>query len=118
ASKSVVLHRLAAGTTSVVDLSEVVGLAEDRFFSSAEIGPLGVVIVTGNGSGRYDVLHSADGSTYGKVSTPAPGAGKKLSVNGITMSADAVKIRLNVYPEGDTSGGPPEAQRLFVGTPR
>ena len=115
---SAVLHRLGAGTTSALDLSEVVGLSDSRFFRAAEIGPLGMAMVTSDSSGSFEVLHSADGYTYGRVSTPAPEAGKKYSANGITMSADAVKVRLNVYPAGDTAGGPPEAQKLFVGTPR
>lgn len=115
---SVQLHRLGAGSTTSLDLSDVVGLSEDRFYYAAEMGPLGIALVVGEGSGRYAVLHSSDGMTYGRTEVPAAEAGTKQSVNGITMSADAVKVRLNLYPAGDTSGGPPEAQRLFVGTPR
>lgn len=116
-TRSVVLHRLGAGSVSSVDLSDVADLSEDRYFAAAEIGPLGLVLVTNSPTGHQQVLHSADGMNYGRTDVPAALSGKKHSVNGVTMSADAVKVRLNVYPAGDTTGGPPEGQRLFVGTP-
>ncbi len=117
-SGSLQLHRLGSGSTSSLDLSEVAGLGDERYFAAAEVGPLGVVIVTSGPDGGQQVLHSADGTTYGRSQVPAAPVGQKQSINGVTMSADAVKVRLNLYPADDISGGPPEAQRLFVGTPR
>jgi hypothetical protein len=76
-----------------------------------------VVVVT-SADGGSEVVHSLDGVSFSRTAVPADGDGNRQAVNGVTMSADAVKIRLNIYPPGDTAGGPPAGQRLFVGTPR
>ena len=49
---------------------------------------------------------------------PRPEPGTRQSVNGVTVTADAVKVRLSVRAADDVTGEGPARQRLLVGTPK
>ena len=87
--------------------------------------PLGVAFTFTSGmgddgrGGRTVVVHSADGTTFAQQELPAAPAGKVERPNSVTVSADAVIVRLNSYPKGAVTGdgGVRPTQRAFVGTP-
>lgn len=116
------VHALSGAGVESHDLTDLAGLSPEgtRYPAAAGIGPLGVAVVIGTHEAgqRGSVLHSADGVEYSRTELPAPPDGKRQTVNGMTMSADAVKVRLNVRDGDDLAGEGPPDQRLLVGTPR
>lgn len=117
-----VLHSYSGAGVESHDLTELAGLTPegDRYPEQGGIGPLGVAVVIGSNEPgqRGVVLHSTDGVAFSRTDLPAAPDGKRQSVNGMTMTADAVKVRLNVRDADDLAGEGPPDQRLLVGTPR
>jgi hypothetical protein len=120
--QTVSVHRIeAGGAVTTIGLNELVGLPAGTAVFGSEVGPLGVAVVVGTSMGGTDtemeVLTSLDGLQFSRQEVPDPDPGTKETVNGVTITPDAVKVRLSVRDADDQSGGPPAAQRLFVGTP-
>lgn len=120
------LATLTPGGPQVTDLGSALGGDRDGFVSSpVAIGPLGVAFTYTTGlredgtGGRTVVVHTADGTSVAEQELPAPPAGRTERVNNVSVSADAITVRLNSYPEGTTpgDGGTRPTQRAFVGTP-
>jgi hypothetical protein len=114
---------LDAAGLSLTDVREALGdLDTETYVPAVAFGPLGFVAVTQSGApgeATTQVAHTPDGTTFSTTPVPAPAPGRREVVNGVTVSADAVKVRLNARPEG--TAGDDElvpVQRLFVGTPR
>lgn len=117
------VHRIEpGGTVTTVDVNELVGLPANAGIYAQAVGPLGVAVVLGDGDGGDDVeptlATSLDGVQWSTQPLPDPEPGTRESISGITITPDAVKVRLNVR-DADAPIGvePPSAQRLFVGTP-
>ncbi|HEV7723177.1 MAG TPA: hypothetical protein VGO60_17935, partial [Iamia sp.] len=120
--QEVEVHRVeAGGAVTTVDVNDLIDVPRGSGIYAYAVGPLGVAIVLGQGPGGVDedpvLVHSLDGLQFSRQALPAADPGTRESVNGITITPDAVKVRLNVRDEGDLTGGSPAAQRLFVGTP-
>ncbi|HEU5150069.1 MAG TPA: hypothetical protein VFU19_06200 [Iamia sp.] len=112
------VHRIdAGGTVTTVDLNELLELPTDVGINGAGVGPLGVAVALGPFDGPKEVVWSGDGVRWSRQELPEPAPGTKESVNGITVTPDAIKVRLNQRDPADMTGGAPAGQRLFVGTP-
>ena len=119
----VVVHRVEGpGSATATDLNELLDVPAGAGVAGYAVGPLGVAVVLDDGirgaePARFEVVTSLDGLQWSRQPLPAPEPGTRDAVNGITVTPDAIKVRLNVRDEADLSGGAPAAQRLFVGTP-
>lgn len=94
-------------------------LSEDLtglYVADVAFGPLGVAVVYG-GSERM-VAYSPNGNDWSTHDLPDPPAETRESANGVIVTADAVKVRLNAYDEDAIPGAEPRSQRLLVGTPQ
>ncbi|MEO6627134.1 MAG: hypothetical protein ABIP03_01050 [Aquihabitans sp.] len=102
------------------DLATALGIKPEYFgWSGHAFGPLGMALVTsGPSQGDERVVYTADGKTFATQALPPAPAGKRQGVNGVTVTADAIKVRLNLRPATDEFAETTPAQRLFVGTPR
>lgn len=102
------------------DLATALGIKPEHFgWSGHAFGPLGMALVTaGPSQGDERVVYTADGKTFATQALPAAPAGKRQGVNGVTVTADAVKVRLNLRTATDEFAETTPTQRLFVGTPR
>lgn len=114
-----VLHRLDV-PGSTVDLNEALGSPPDQFrIGDVSFGPLGMATqLWANDGGPTRILFSADGQSFSVVDIPPAPAGKRQGISGVSVTADAVKVRLSLRPATDQTGEGPSTQRLFVGTPR
>lgn len=81
------------------------------------MGSAGVAVVMGPYDGPEEVVWSGDGIRWSRQELPEAEPGTKDAVNGITVTPDAIKVRLDVRDEADMTGATPAGQRLFVGTP-
>jgi len=120
--QEVQVHRVeAGGAVTTTDVNELVGVPSGAGIYAYAVGPLGVAVVLGEGASGEDdtqvLVHSLDGLQFSRQDLPAEEAGTRESVNGITITPDAIKVRLNVRDEADLTGATPAAQRLLVGTP-
>lgn len=115
------LHGLGGGG-SVADIAELLGLpAGSITMSGRGFGPMGVALVVQAEGESPRVVTSSDGVSYSVEEIPLDemaGPGERASVNGVTVTADAIKVRVNVRASEDVGGGAPLAQQLYVGTPR
>jgi hypothetical protein len=117
------VHRIEGpGAVSTVDLDDLLGEGASGAVFASAVGPAGVAVVVGttDASGStedIEVVHSADGVSYGRQPLPEPEGGTRDVVNGVTITPDAIKVRLNVRDAASDGTEPPSAQRLFVGTP-
>ncbi len=114
------LVALDATGPRTIELTSVLGESVAGRIGTVEFGPLGVAIAYGDtADGRPGlVAHSTDGTTFSLVELPAAPAGTDEHVSGVSVSADAITVRLNRYPAGivpDERTRP--EQRAFVGTP-
>ena len=114
----------ADGSWQVLDLAQAIPAGpagSNTYVGDVAFGPLGmaatVVTVDGKGAGSPTsyVVHSRDGSHLSvlAVSDKAPG---KLVPVGLTVSADAIVVRLGDAPSGNPGTTPP-TQTVLVGTP-
>ncbi|QYG91653.1 hypothetical protein HC251_03830 [Iamia sp. SCSIO 61187] len=115
---SVHVHVVAAdGSVATTDLNELLGIEPGSGMMAVDVGPLGLAVVFQDEAGVRTVAHSPDGLALSAVEVPAPADGTRETVAGVTVTADAVKVRLNVRPAGSDGTTPATSQRLFVGTP-
>lgn len=102
-------------TSGVQPVARPVDLGAGRWPTAVAFGPLGVAVAARDDGGGFVLLHSADALEFAPVPLEL---GDRETIVEITVSADAVTVRLN-----DRSGIPaddvdtPGAIRLFVGTP-
>ena len=113
----------------VVDVTAALG---DAYRSSrvrdVSFGPLGMAAILdtqvsspdGGGIVTSHLVHASSLTSFSEIDIPKALAGQRETVNGVTVSADAVTVRLNSYPaDNPTDGkGLTPTQRLYVGTPR
>lgn len=81
-------------------------------------GPLGAagVVSTDDGTGQLMVVHSRDLVSWSTVPVEA---GERLYATGLTVSADAITVRLSDRSDIDRDDfDTPSVARIFVGTPR
>ena len=112
------LHVFGPAGPSLVDLSAVLGIDSSVTGVSGTFGPLGAAFIFFSDSGEAQVAFTADGTTFSSASMPRPEPDTRQSVNGVTVTADAVKVRLSVRAADDVTGEGPARQRLLVGTPK
>lgn len=122
ADGSINLVTLTESGPRVTPVNAVLGdVVTDRFPAAAAFGPLGFVLAYNDrGDQPGLVAHSADGSTFSIVELPVAPAGTDEHASGVSVSPDAITVRLNRYPRGESSGGDqtPPQQRAFIGTPQ
>jgi hypothetical protein len=112
------LHLAGPGGASTIDVNQALGVDGNPGVGEASFGPLGAAFVRSDqGGDRQRVAFTADGTSWTVSELPEAPAGMRQTLSGITVTADAVKVRLSLRPVGDQSGEGPSAQRLFVGTP-
>lgn len=113
------VHRVEpGGSVTSVEVNELLGLPGSGLYAYG-VGPLGVALVVPADDGPSPdlvVAHSLDGLAFATAPLPAAEAGTRETVVGVTVTADAVKVRLTARDEGDIMGEGPADQRLFVGT--
>lgn len=112
-------HRIEAdGSVTSTDVTAALGLSGGSF--GAAVGPLGVALVMpadGGLSGDAIVAHSFDGAAFSREALPPADAATRRTVAGVTVSPDAVKVRLNLRDASDLMGEGPAEQQVFVGVP-
>ncbi|HMJ79095.1 MAG TPA: hypothetical protein VK507_24125 [Iamia sp.] len=116
------VHRVeAGGALTTVGLGDLMGVPGGVGVFGSAVGPLGLTLVVDTSPEHagtdLEVIFSPDGLRFSRQALPAAETGTRETIAGITVTPDAVKVRLNIRDEGDRSGGPAVAQRLFVGTP-
>lgn len=123
-SSSLRVHRIEGpGAASTVDVNDLLGIGDEGGMFAAAVGTAGIAVVMGGVADDeapfedLEVVHSADGVEFGREPLPEPDPGTKDSVNGVTITPDAIKVRLNVRDAASPGTEPASAQRLFVGTP-
>jgi hypothetical protein len=113
----VVVHR-ADGSWTPLDLVAAVDGA-DRSTGVGEVafGPLGVAaVVWRDGSpGGVHIVHSVDGTTVSSIAV-ADHIDRAGAVVGLSVSADAILVRVDGPPDDDPAT--PPVQQVLVGTPR
>jgi hypothetical protein len=115
-------HRIdAGGTVTSVDVNRLMDIPSRAGIYAAGVGPLGVAVVVGAGASGEDdrpvVLTSLDGVEWSRSELPEAEAGTRQTVNGVTITPDAITVRLNLRDAADPHALEPAGQRLFVGTP-
>jgi len=102
----------------VDEAGRTVNKPQQPWVGSLDFGPLGLAASVGTtdaqGRSVEYVVHTTDGSSLDvlKVADAAPHAG---SIIGLSVTADAIAVRLN---DGVPSKGQPPEQVVLVGTPR
>lgn len=118
----VVVTRIESeGVATPVGVNELLDIPARAGIFAWGVGPLGVgVVLSADANGAGDdlvVATSLDGLGWSVQPLPEAEPGTSEVVNGLTITADAIKLRLNVREAGTDPMDGPDAQRLFVGTP-
>lgn len=108
------------GVPSTVSVDGAVGIAAGSGTYGHAVGPLGVAVVLSTSSRGTDlvVAHSLDGVAFSAQPLPEAPADSFRTVDGVTVTADAVKVRLTHRSEPQEGPAEVIGQELFVGTPR
>jgi hypothetical protein len=110
----------ADGTWRSLDLVGAAGGTSDSsFLEQVGFGPLGLAAVVStvrdNENPTYQLVHTADGSRL-EVKPLTIDARHGQTVTGVTVTADAIAVRITDRPDGDAST--PPTQKVLVGTPQ
>src|SRR5690606_16393972 len=93
-------HRLdAVGGVATVELDDLLALPADTGTFGVGVGPAGVAVVMGTYDGPKEVVWSGEGIRWSRQELPEAEPGTKDAVNGITVTPDAIEVRLDVRDE-------------------